>query len=457
MDRHPSVWLVATIALLAVFPALASAIGLSIDGTVRIVENQPGLPSPFARLAGSLQSSPWPEAQRYMIVDRPVHGDAPLPVSCSNRIAVYSRDTGQLLWQRFLDDAVVKAVARPDTLFVLTRKSLYAFGLEDGMPHWQYRLSTDALNSRILLSPSESSFANPINSPDPRGFTLPLMAVSQNGGRIAVCSDFSHIDLLSAEGNTRRVIRTAIADRNQFIAYNLLLFSGSNIVLKHGATVTEFSEAGREVYSFRMESNVLTAYPLVVHSPTEGTMLLLSGQSTLYLIDSRGKLRGAYRHPDTIAADSADGEHVYAIQGRGNLWCFDLRLKRIWQFRNPTKLKTGIPFFDILGLRVFFTCAPVAVSAGGKHYVFVVSENMAYLVTMDGALAAELPLGVANPNGTQSSGAREKMMKILVMANCTPVVSGNVIHLIISKVNGNVKQGSRDFSIEDRSVALRVE
>ena len=202
-----------------------------------------------------------------------------------------------------------------------------------------------------------------------------------------------------------------------------------------------------------MNSQFASTLPVFYDTDNDGKKeIILTGKGMTWLIDDTGKQIGKAEYTDTVYDCLVDDNKIFLLNARGKIWAYDFSLKRLWEFKNPDKFKTGFFLFDMFDLRKPFNDGLVLLTGtdGEKHLLAISnSSDTAYVISLEGRMKKKIKLGLSG----SIAGIKGIMFWVASSTSRPSVYNGKII-FPASKVVGKIDKDSDEFHIEDYTVEI---
>ncbi len=235
---------------------------------------------------------------------------------------------------------------------------------------------------------------------------------------------------------------------------NFIFFYNEGFLLKSGPNVYSFSNEGKTRFYFRLNSYYVSTFPVFHDIDYDGKKeIILTGKGKTWLLDDNGKQIGKAEYTDTVYDCLVEDNKIFLLNYRGKIWCYDYSMKRLWEFKNPDKLKTGFFLFDMFDLREPFNDGlALLTEKGGGKYLFAVSSSSdaAYVISEEGVLEKKIKLGLS-----ESSGGIKSVMFWMASSSSRPTIYNGSIIFPASRVIGTIDKDSDAFHVEDYIIEMK--
>ncbi|NOY08727.1 MAG: hypothetical protein GXP33_07785 [Spirochaetes bacterium] len=416
--------------------------------------SEPGQSGAFA--AYKLSDQGYPDTFPYMVQYEPYNDVSNMNSLMSNMIGVYNLVKGKLLWTRYLDDVTLTIKKRNGDLYVETRKSIYRFRISSGKFLWRYDFGSSELTGNKAFTAKKKVYRSLRGQGMPeRGKTFPVFDVSADGKECVISQDFKRLYLFNADKENGRYIYTDVRDDAGYRMSNFIFFYNKGFLLKSGPNVYSLSKEGKTRFYFRMNNYFTSTLPVFYDTDNDGKKeIILTGKGKTWLIDDTGKLFGKAEYTDTVYDCLVGNNKIFLLNARGKIWAYDFSMRRLWEFKNPDKFKTGFFFFDMFDLRKPFNDGLILLTGrNGKKHILAVDNNSdtAYVISEEGRMERKIKLGLS---GSHQKGVKV-IMSWIVGSSSRPAVYNGKIIFPASRVVGKIDKDSDDFHVEDYTVEMQ--
>ncbi|NOY08726.1 MAG: hypothetical protein GXP33_07780 [Spirochaetes bacterium] len=407
--------------------------------------------------AYKLSDQDYPDTFPYMVQYEPYNDVSNMNSLMSNEITVYNLVKGKKLWTKYLDDVVLTIKRRDNELYIETRKSIYRFRISSGKFLWRYVFSLSELTEEMGLAAERKVYRKPAGVWNERGKTYPVFDVSADGKECVISQDFEKLHLIDIKNKREKTIFTKLRDDAGYRLFNFIFFYNNGFLVKSGSNVYSVSREGKTLFNFRLNENAVFNPPTFYDVDNDGKKeIILNGRSLTWLIDDTGRLIGKTEIKNSVDDCVVSDGKIFFMSGlmgpRGEIRAYDFSMKKLWEFKNPEKVKTGIFFVDLLDFRkTFIYGLKVIPGSDGEKHLLAISYDTAYVISEEGRMEKKIKLGL--------SGSHQKGMKVvmswMVGSSSRPAVYNGKIIFPASRVVGKIDKDSDRFHVEDYTVEMQ--